>query len=59
MDYEANIKQQVINGFYFQEVKAVEEQQNGLRKADAKKAEAQVLITGKLQEIKIEIGYLS
>jgi hypothetical protein len=59
MDYEANIKQQVINGFYFQEVKAVEEQQNGLRTADTKKAEAQVLITAKLQEIKIEIGNLS
>ena len=59
VDYEANIKQQVINGFYFHEIKAVEEQQNGLRKADAKKAEAQVLITAKLQEIKIEIGNLS
>ena len=59
MDYEANIKQQVINGFYFHEIKGVEDQQKGLREADAKKTEAQVLITAKLQEIKIEIENLS
>lgn len=59
LDYESRIKQQVINGFYFHEIQAVEDQQNGLRRTDTKKAEAQVLITAKLQEIKIEIGNLS
>ena len=59
LDYESRIKQQVINGFYFHEIQAVEDQQNGLRRTDTKKAEAQVLITAKLQESKIEIGNLS
>ena len=59
LDYESRIKQQVINGFYFHEIQAVEDQQNGLRRTDTKKAEAQVLITAKLQEIKVEIGNLS
>lgn len=59
LDCEENIKQQVIHGYYFHEIRAVEDQQNNLRKADAKKAEAQVEISVKLQEIKSVISGLS
>jgi flagellar hook-associated protein FlgK len=57
-EYEANIKKEILSGFYEEEIQDVELQQSQLRNTEKSKVDLLKQLEDKLREIKQEISCL-